>query len=329
MTVAAIITAFILAVTVGCTGLSSRMNQKAPPIDTPQFKIVTVAEGQDLKTLAGKHLSDPDKWWQIATLNSVDQATPGQRLVIPKYDLFRGGLSPEGYQTVPVLAYLKLAEKKSGRLVVSRSAFENQMRFLKVNGYNPVSIDSFMDYLQLKSGLPPKAVLITFDNGWRSVYEIAYPILKKYHFPATVFIYTKFIGAPKALSWNQLKEMASHGISVQSQTLSLTDLTRLASSANLQDHIRLIEKELGQSKAIIQKNLGKPCRYLAYPFGRTNDLVIALAKKFGYKAGFTLNRGSNPFFVDNFKVRRSMIYSHYDLARFSRNLDVFEPLELR
>ncbi len=309
--------------------MSAAGPKAAAPIKTPDFFLVTVTEGQSLRSLAATYLGDSGKWWQIAALNNVSRAVPGDTLVIARKDLHPGGLVPEGYRTVPVLAYLKLAGEKSGRLVVPRSAFERQMKFLRDNGYHPVSIDRLMDYLEMKSGLPPKAVVITFDNGWRSVYDIAYPILKKYGFPATVFIYTDFIGAPKALTWKQLREMAGHGISVQSQTLSLPDLTRLPPKAGLQDHIRHLDRELGQSKALIRKNIGAPCRYLAYPFGKTNDLVIAIAKKFGYRAGFTLNRGSNPFFVDNFKVRRSMIYGHYDLTQFAKNLKVFEPLELR
>ncbi len=309
--------------------MSSSKARPALPVKASDFFVVTVAEGQSLRSLAADYLGNPEKWWQIAALNNVRQAEAGQTLVIPRKDLQPGGLSPNGYQTVPVLAYLKLAEKKSERLVVSRSSFERQMKFLQSNGYHPVAIDSLMDYLDMKSGLPPKAVVITFDNGWRSVYEIAYPILKKYGFPATVFIYTDFVGAPKALTWKQLREMAAHGISIESQTLSLPDLTRLGPKAGLQDHIKRLEHELGQSRTLIQKNIGAPCRYLAYPFGKTNDLVIAVAKKSGYRAGFTLNRGSNPFFVDNFKVRRSMIYGHYNLDQFAKNLKVFQPLELR
>ncbi len=321
--------AVLLLAFAGCSRFSSHRPKVSVPIKTSDFFIVTVADNQDLPGLAAKYLGDREKWWQIAALNNVTRVASGDILVIPRRDLHPGGLTPQGYQTVPVLAYLKLAEKKSGRLVVARSVFERQMEFLHQNGYQPVSIDRLVDYLNMKRELPPKAVVITFDNGWRSVYKIAYPILKKYRFPATVFIYTNFIGAPKALTWQQLREMSAHGISIQSQTLSLPNLTRLAPDARLQDHIMTLERELGQSKALIQKNIGKPCNYLAYPFGKTNDLVIAMAKKFGYRAGFTLNRGSNPFFVDNFKIRRSMIYGHYDLNRFAKNLKVFEPLELR
>ena len=111
-------------------------------------------------------------------------------------------------------------------MTVSRGMFEQQMRLLKEKGYRVISIDQFFDFLEFKSTLPPKSVVITIDDGWRSAYEIAFPILQKYGYPATLFIYTdRIIDTPQTLSWGLLQEMAGYGIDIQCHTKSHRNLT--------------------------------------------------------------------------------------------------------
>ena len=85
------------------------------------------------------------------------------------------------------------------------------MEYLARNGYRVIPLAQLARFLDGKEPLPRKSVVITIDDGYRSTYEIAYPILKKYGFPATVFLYSDFVGAADAMTWAQMKEMVALG----------------------------------------------------------------------------------------------------------------------
>jgi len=77
-------------------------------------------------------------------------------------------------------------------LCAPTSVFDQQMRYLKDNHYRVISLNELLDFLNYRHAIPKRSVLITIDDGYRSAYDIAYPILKKYGFKATLFIYTDF-----------------------------------------------------------------------------------------------------------------------------------------
>jgi peptidoglycan/xylan/chitin deacetylase (PgdA/CDA1 family) len=83
------------------------------------------------------------------------------------------------------------------------------------------------------------------------------------------------------------------------------------------------------SKKAIAQNVGKACRYLAYPGGRTNDLLVALLKKHGFRGAFTQEAGGNPFFADNFKLRRTVIGGQDPEARFRQATATFYTTDLK
>jgi peptidoglycan/xylan/chitin deacetylase (PgdA/CDA1 family) len=107
-----------------------------------------------------------------------------------------------------VLRYDKFSESKTNDIeTVSRKKFERDIKYLKENGYNPVSLQKLNAFLGGRGRLPSKPLLITFDNGWESQYSIAFPILKKYHFQAVLFPYSGQIGVSGKLSWEVLRKM--------------------------------------------------------------------------------------------------------------------------
>ncbi|MBI4743556.1 MAG: polysaccharide deacetylase family protein, partial [Actinobacteria bacterium] len=100
-----------------------------------------------------------------------------------------------------VLRYDKFSESKTNNIeAVSREKFERDIKYLKENGYNPVSFQELNAFLGGKGRLPSKPLLITFDNGWESQYSIAFPVLKKYHFRAVLFLYSNQMGVSGKLS---------------------------------------------------------------------------------------------------------------------------------
>jgi len=296
----------------------------------PEF-VAVVAQGADtFSSLSAKYLKDSSWGSFLAEYNETESLSPGQLVIIPLKPGKRGGLTLQGYQTVPVLSYHNFSPTESSKMTVSQEMFGQQMRLLKGKGYRVISLDQFFDFLEFKAPLLPKSVVITIDDGWRSMYEIAFPILKKYGYPVTLFIYTDMItDTSKTLSWGLLQEMAGYGIDIQCHTKSHRNLTLPKKKEPFKDYFANLEKELAVCKGMIKKKLNQEVKYLAYPYGDTNPLIIELAKKLGYRGAFTIKRGSNPFFIHNYRVNRSMVYGDFSLSQFERNLVTFQEEPLR
>jgi len=289
------------------------------------FVAVIARQGDTFSSLAAKYLSDASMDWFIAEYNDLSVLNPGQALIIPLKPYQRGRLTLKGYQTVPVLSYHNFSlDRSTNRMTVTQTAFEEQMKFLKENGYRVIPLDQLVDFLEFKRQIPEKSVVITLDDGWRSAYEIALPILKKYGYPATLFVYTDLIvGSKKTLSWDLVQEMANSGIDIEGHTKTHRNLALINKKEPFSEYFEAIEKELSASARIIRAKAGKDIKYLAYPDGETNHLVIELVEKEGYRGAFTVRRGGNPFFIHDYRINRSMIYGDFNLDQFKKNLTVF------
>jgi peptidoglycan/xylan/chitin deacetylase (PgdA/CDA1 family) len=299
----------------------------------PDFVALVARPGDTFSSLAAEHLGDASLSWFVAEFNGIDTLEPGAALVIPRKVPNPGGLTPGGYQTVPVLVYHRFSASVANPMTVRERDFEDQMRFLKEKGYHVIPMEQFFGFLNYQRPLPKKSVVITIDDGWRSAYDIAFPILRKYGYPATLFLYTDFaITSGTTLGWNLLAEMEKGDIDIQCHTKTHRNLDLSNGKESFRDYFESVKTELVEPARAIRRHLNKEVRYLAYPYGETNDLVVALMEKTGYLGGFTVERGGNPFFADRFRIRRSMIYGTFTLREFERNLATFsenEPGEAR
>jgi peptidoglycan/xylan/chitin deacetylase (PgdA/CDA1 family) len=321
---------FVVLLFQGCAATPSRVMHLPLPEGAPRFIPVIVQFGDTLPSLAAKYLGGADKSWIIADFNDVTDIRPGQELIIPLEPFAKARLSRKGYQTVPVLTYHNFSETKQGLMMVRRSDFDAQMQFLKDNDYTPITLDELFDFLLYRKEIPEKAVVITFDDGWRGVYDIAYPILKKYGFPATLFVYTDLInGNRKTLDWDLVAELDKGGLDVQCHTKSHRNLNRVLENESFQQYATEIEREITECTETVRKKLRKKVKYLAYPYGETNKLVIAFLEKNGYQGAFTVKRDSNPFFMDRYALNRSMIYGDFSLETFKKNLESYSNEALR
>jgi len=199
-----------------------------------------------------------------------------------------------------VLNYHQVADKNTA-LAVTLKDFETQMKFLADSGCITITPDELYAGLRGEIELPPKPVLITFDDGYLDNYTNAYPILKKYNLRATIFVIPSFTGVyPGYMTWEQLKEMESNGtITVESHTLTHPKLEALPD-----DEIRV---ELLNSKNLLEENLGHPVEFLAYPTGTYNLHIAGIAQDLGYKGAFTIkygvvDKGSNFFALERVPI---------------------------
>jgi peptidoglycan/xylan/chitin deacetylase (PgdA/CDA1 family) len=290
---------------------------------TDELVIVEADSQTSYARLAAHYWQQPEMASLLANINGNQNLMPGESLVVPRMPPDLGGLRAGGLLTVPVLVYHRLAKQSSDRLTVTKAAFSSHLRYLSTNGYHVISLDRLYDFMEYRKPIPVKAVVLTFDDGWRSFYDIAYPLLKDYGYPATLFVYTDYIGQPKALTWEQIKEMADEGFDIQNHSLTHRNLVQREAGDNFQSHFQKIVAEIDQSGDRLASLLGEPRRYFAYPFGQTDALVISILKAKGYRGGLTVSKGANPFFTDPFRLQRTVIYNRPGLEHFKAGLAVY------
>lgn len=302
------------------------VSREATMYRSDDYILVPRDEADSPEQLAQRYLKDPAKAWVIEEAN---QYANNNYLVVPLRQSNRGGLQSDGYQTVPILTYHRFAERCNSPLCMPRSVFDQQMRYLKENGYHVVSPADLLAFLEYRQPLPRKSVVITMDDGYRSVYDIGYPILKKYGFKATLFIYTRFVGVSRlAITWDQLRELKSEGFTIGSHTIEHSDLTRPLEGEDESAFLQRIHRELHGSKQILDQKLQQDTIALAYPFGYYDYRVANIAREAGYKIAMSVNRGGNPFFADPLFLKRDQIL-HQDMDTFISRLKTFEPLALK
>lgn len=304
---------------------------KAPAVEPEDKDIIAVRAGalDTLQSLAATHLGAADKDWMIAEFNQIDRVQPGQTVLIPLKPYRPGGLAANGYQTVPVLVYHHITPKKQDKMSVPVDQFAAQMQYLDAQGYTVIPLTNLIDFFDMKAQLPAKAVVITFDDGWRDFHELAMPILKQHGFPATIFIYTDLIvGSSKTLSWDMVKEIADAGFDIQCHSKTHRDMAKVMPEEDIPAYLQSLEEEIVVSADRIEQKTGKRVKLMAYPYGTTNSLVVGLLKKHGYSGAFTVKRGSVPAFSDVFRLNRSMVYGDFSMEQFRKQLTVFNEEDI-
>ncbi len=186
---------------------------------------------------------------------------------------------------VPILVYHSVMPHHPGQTALQRdydvdpAIFDRQMKFLKDGGYSVVPLADVYRHLADGTPLPEKAAVITFDDGWENQYVYALPVLEKYGYTATFFVYTDAIGRKKFMSWLQILDLKAKGMTIGSHTRRHPLLTKITDQARLRD-------EIVESKVILEGKLGGTVDLFAYPFGvgAGDPAVLALVKQAGYKA---------------------------------------------
>jgi peptidoglycan/xylan/chitin deacetylase (PgdA/CDA1 family) len=222
-----------------------------------------------------------------------------------------------------VLCYHIVESPQDRRMEVSREAFRQQMRYLAMTGYNVIPLRDLYEYVTGKrASLPKNAVVVTFDDGWRSTYTEVFPEMKRYGFPFTIFIYPQIIGQTShALNWKQVKEMSDAGVDIESHSLSHPFLTRRRhADLDQKAYAAWLNRELTDSKRMLERATSKPVQFLAYPFGDYDHFLAESVSKAGYQAALTceagrVRRGSNPL-----KMRRVVVEKKIDFVNFRRYL---------
>ncbi len=235
-----------------------------------------------------------------------------------------------GKRALPILMYHSISREQGKRVIpyfetnIYPSVFEEHIRFLATNGYQPVALESLLDG---GSKIPDgKCVAITFDDGYQDFYTNAFPVLKKYEMPATVFLPTAYIGSTRkkfkgrpCLNWHEVRELSENKISFGSHSHSHTELKNISPGA--------LEQELRISKEIIEDKVGLPVKSFSYPyaFPETRKVFVELLKSvlthLGFEIGVTTRIGLNSPGCNLLTMKRLPVNSYDDPTLFSAKID--------
>jgi biofilm PGA synthesis lipoprotein PgaB len=256
-----------------------------------------------------------------------------------------------------ILSYHEISDK-AGALTpayaVTPTNFLRQMDWLRNHGYRFVGIDDLLASRAGKRPLPDKAVLVTFDDAYQSVFVHAWPVLKMFRIPATVSVVGSWLEAkesvdfdgkprPRAamISWDALREMVQSGlVEVGSHSWDLHRGIVANPQGNLQpaatsrrwlpernrhedeaSYRRRIEADLSRSVAEIRKRTGKAPRVIAWPYGRYNTTTVAIAERLGLQVGLTLLDGANLPDTPLHALRRLIVEGELALPGFARQME--------
>lgn len=212
---------------------------------------------------------------------------------------------------VVVLCYHRFEEKGGREMVSTPAEFEAQLQGLKDNGITVIPMDDFLAWRRGEKSIPAKSAVITLDDGWLTGYTTAWPLLKKFGYPFTMFIYTDYVkGGAKSggqsMTWEQLAEMRDAGVDIASHTVTHTGLNARKGKTDEQ-YREWLRGEIAGSKQILEDKLGIQVKTIAYPYGLHNDVVREVVKESGYEGGFTvygqhLSNGGDPTLLGRFAL---------------------------
>jgi peptidoglycan/xylan/chitin deacetylase (PgdA/CDA1 family) len=221
---------------------------------------------------------------------------------------------------IPIITYHKISDNKEfGLTTVSQSQFAEQMDYLSSNGYKPICFNQ----LNSNRSLPEKPVIITFDDGYESVYQNAVPIMDSFGFKSVVFIVTSYLGKLnrweavsfqrqfRHLSKDQILKLRDRGHEIGSHGKMHTYLPKLDNMA--------LREEIGGSKADLEDILEEEIISFCYPYGRFTERVLSFVENAGYQYA-TSNPKINNGNLNLLSLTRRSIYSTDSLTSFKAKI---------
>src|SRR5438093_2756036 len=209
-------------------------------------------------------------------------------------------------QTI-IYCYHRLVDKvRYPGTEITPAVFEAEMKELKDRGITVISLQDLLAWKRGEKNIPPRCAVISFDDGWKSQYEVAWPIMKKFGYTFTMFIYTEGVrggslGGGEAITWEQLADMRDNGVDIEAHTATHQDLReghtimdaepggkRTKKKLTGAEYEQWVRNEVVGSKELLEQRLGIKVKCFAVPFGNYNEHVKELARNAGYEAMFTV-----------------------------------------
>jgi peptidoglycan/xylan/chitin deacetylase (PgdA/CDA1 family) len=235
-------------------------------------------------------------------------------------------------RTIAILGYHKIGEPSPQAwetwFYISESTFAQQMTTLKENAWKAVGLDEFYRGLEDPESLPEKSALITFDDGYRSILDPAVPILRRFGFPAVMFVPTDYVGSTNLFdgddepqeaicTWDELRQLERNGVAVQAHSVTHRAFSNLDEAEQ--------EQELSGSKAALERALSRPVDAFAYPYGDDGGNRVAqraVLRRTGYRAAFLYEGGPVRLPIrDSYQLPRLAMGEETDLLKELARVD--------
>lgn len=202
---------------------------------------------------------------------------------------------------------------------ISPTDFRAHLDYLRDNGFNVIALDTMLEAITAGRELPDKAVALTFDDGYISIYETAFPMLQEYGFPFTLFLSTGPINDSQRnyMNWEQVKEMADAGVIIANHMVDHPYMLDRGVDESEPEWIERLRQELLTAENDIQQHTGQSHKYLAYPYGEYNKAIKEMLAESGF-IGLAQNSGAVNKSTDYLAIPRfplASIYADLNTAR--------------
>ncbi len=219
-------------------------------------------------------------------------------------------LVPREQTRVAVLGYHNFSNsKRPTEMLLQTAEFCQQMQYLRDAGLSVISMQDFLEWRFGTRCLPERCVLITIDDGWKSVYTDAFPILKAYGYPFTLFLYTRYINVQGAsMTHDMIREMLAHGATVgchSANHLYPSDWKKLEESP--EEYQAQVVREIKQAGEKLRKLYGR-CSTYCYPGGYHTPPMQEMLQLAGYSAAFTVLESKVECNEPAYEVHRYMVF---------------------
>jgi peptidoglycan/xylan/chitin deacetylase (PgdA/CDA1 family) len=211
--------------------------------------------------------------------------------------------NPEGEAVVPILLYHRIGTAAgAGRYALAQETFGEQMSALRRWGYTSIPVSRLLQAIDSGAELPPRPVVITFDDGNADVYEVALPIMERFGFAGAVYVVSSRVGAEGFLSEEQLRALLRAGWEVGSHSMTHADL--VASHD-------LVRQEVLYSRLALERTLEVRVTSFAYPFGRMDAFLARKVSSYGYRGAMGLGKTcrhdrSSLYYLSRLEIRADM-----------------------
>lgn len=224
----------------------------------------------------------------------------------------------------PILMYHAVggATEPASRYIIPARRFAWQMAWLRWCRYQVISLEALLAYRRDHRLPPARAVVITFDDGYADNGTLAYPILRKHGFPATIFLVSQAVGTSNQwdapiggalvnrplLGWAAIRTLLQHGITFGAHTRTHPALTSLPHTN--------AQREITGSRADLERELQHPMRVFAYPYGKHDRATEALVQAAGYEGACSVHEGLNTLTTSPWALRRIEVHGTDSFVRF-------------
>jgi peptidoglycan/xylan/chitin deacetylase (PgdA/CDA1 family) len=222
----------------------------------------------------------------------------GHLLLLSAALLFASAISgsrpaTETGRRIPILLYHRFGPVAPDGMTVTTAVFASQLRLIRAGGYTVIPLSQLVAYLQGQAPAPPsRAVVITVDDGHRSIYTDMAPLVKSYGLPVTLFIYPSAISNARwAMTWTELQQLQATGLfDIQSHTYWHPNFRHERKRLAPEAYEQFVDWQLERSRDVLQQKLRRRVDMLAWPFGIYDEWLMSEAQHCGYSAVFTMER---------------------------------------